>query len=194
MTEQQEKKPHKHYKRRGHGEGSVFELKGSKRRKPWVAQITLENGEKKQTYHGTQKEAVAALRKKLNEHEQGILATGPQQKLKDYLAYWLEEVHKDSLRLSTYARYRILVYTHIIPVLGHIPVQKLTPQQVQSLYAQELKDGKATGSVRLMHTVLHLALENAVRWGLVPRNVCDLVDPPRPAPQEAQILTLEQAH
>ena len=30
-----------------------------------------------------------------------------------------------------------------------------------------------------IHGVLHLALDNAVRWGMVSRNVCDLVTPPR---------------
>jgi integrase len=32
--------------------------------------------------------------------------------------------------------------------------------------------------VRYQHAVLHRALKQATRWGLVPRNVCDVVDPP----------------
>jgi hypothetical protein len=42
-------------------------LKDSKRTKRFVAQITLENGRKKKTYHATEKEAIAARRKMLNE-------------------------------------------------------------------------------------------------------------------------------
>lgn len=41
---------------------------------------------------------------------------------------------------------------------------------------------------------IHLALKNAVRWGYVSRNVCDLVEPPRIVSREAIPLTLDQAH
>ena len=37
-----------------------------------------------------------------------------------------------------------------------------------------------------MHTVPHRALEQAVRWGLVPRNVSEAVDPPRARRGEAR--------
>ncbi len=43
-----------------------------------------------------------------------------------------------------------------------------------------------------MHKVLHLALEKAVRWNLVPRNVCEAVDPPRKARYEFHPLNEEQ--
>jgi integrase len=39
---------------------------------------------------------------------------------------------------------------------------------------------------------LHAALENAVRWNLVARNVCDLVTPPVPQQMKIQPLTPEQ--
>ncbi len=41
--------------------------------------------------------------------------------------------------------------------------------------------------------MLHRALKDAVRWGLVARNVCDLVSPPRRAHYEFKSLTKEQA-
>lgn len=41
--------------------------------------------------------------------------------------------------------------------------------------------------------VLHKALKDAVRWGLIARNVCDLVSPPRRAHFEMKPLTKEQA-
>lgn len=46
---------------------------------------------------------------------------------------------------------------------------------------------------RGIHNVLHKALKFAVRWGLVARNVCDLVDPPRWEGFEGQTLTVEQS-
>jgi integrase len=46
--------------------------------------------------------------------------------------------------------------------------------------------------VKKFHIVLHAALENAVRWNLVVRNVCDLVTPPVPQHNEIQPLTSQQ--
>src|SRR2546428_565399 len=43
--------------------------------------------------------------------------------------------------------------------------------KVQAFYSQKLEEGLSPRSVILIHAVLHQALENAVKWGLVPRNV-----------------------
>jgi integrase len=124
--------------RRQHNEGSVFQRKDGR----WVASIRLENGKKKQCYFKTEKEAQVALRKMLHEQEQGMLATGPNQTLKAYLEHWLEQVHKlATVRISTYTMYRIVIYKHIIPMLGHVQLQKLTPQQVQVFYTMKLDEG-----------------------------------------------------
>jgi hypothetical protein len=40
---------------------------------------------------------------------------------------------------------------------------------------------------------VHRALRQAVRWALVSRNIADLVDPPRMARMEMQVLTHDQA-
>jgi len=42
------------------------------------------------------------------------------------------------------------------------------------------------------NSVLHNALDTAANWGLVSRNVCDLVSPPRKQQFEIQPLTMEQ--
>ena len=82
---------------------------------------------------------------------------------------------------------------HIVPVLGYIQLQRLTPQQVQAFYAMKLDEGLSTKRVRGFHAVLHRALEQAVKWNLIARNVCDLVTPPVPQQHEVQPLTPEQA-
>ena len=41
--------------------------------------------------------------------------------------------------------------------------------------------------------MLHKALDDAVRWGYVSRNVCDVVSPPRLVKSERPFFTLEQA-
>ncbi len=177
-------------KRRGRGEGSVFQRKDGY----WVAQLELGDGKRKQYYGKTQKEAHEKLRKAQRELEKGTLVTGPQQTIEQYLTYWLEEVHKSSLKVSTYVKYRKVINTYIVPALGNIKLEKLTPQHVQSLYNRKLMDGLSPKSIHHIHGVLHKALDNAVRWNLVSRNVCEVVSPPRLVKHEIQPLTMEQAH
>jgi len=176
-------------KQRGHGEGSIFQRKDGR----WVAQITLEDGRRKPLYGKTRKEVHDKLQKALYEQKQGTLLTGPQQTIKQYLEHWLEDVHKSSIRISTYARYRNLLDLHILPNLGSLQMQKLSPQHVQSFYASKLKEGLSARSVRILHAVLHKALDNAVRTNLVTRNVCNAVTPPRLTKYEIQPLSEEQA-
>lgn len=177
-------------RRRARGEGSVFQRKDGY----WVVQIELGDGKRKQYYLKTQKEAVEKLRKAQRELEQGTLVTGPQQTVKQYLEYWLEEVHKPSLKISTYVKYRKLINSYIVPALGHLKLEKLTPQLVKSFYNQKAKDGLSAKTINSIHGVLHKALDNAVLWNLASRNVCDVVSPPRLVKPKKQSLTMEQAH
>jgi integrase len=172
-----------------HGEGSVYQRKDGR----WVAQFYLETGKKKCLYRKSEKEARAALRKALHEKEQGTLATGPQQTLKVYLEQWLEQVQRPTLRISTYYSYRTIIQKHLLPCLGHMQLQRLTPQHVQAFYAGKLKEGLSANRVHVFHRVLHVALDNAVKWSLVARNVCDVVTPPVSKRHEVQPLTQEQA-
>src|SRR5579859_872737 len=177
-------------RRRGRGEGSVFQRKDGR----WVVQLELGDGKRKFYYVKSQKEGIEKLRKAQRELEQGTLVTAPQQTVEQYLTYWLEEVHKSSLKVSTYVKYRKVIHTYIVPALGNVKLEKLTPQHVQSLYNRKQKDGLSPKSIHGIHGVLHKALDNAVRWNLVARNVCEVVSPPRLVKPEIQSLTMEQAH
>src|SRR2546423_10176654 len=107
-------------KRRGHGEGSVYQRKDGR----WVAEMTLEDGKRKPFYGKSKKEVQEKLRVAINEQRQGTLATGPHQKLKDYLEQWLEDVQRPTVRETSYMKYRNILRDHILPVLGHIQLQK----------------------------------------------------------------------
>ena len=182
-------------KRRGHNEGSVFYLASRDR---WVVDVSLGPGKRKRFYCKTKQEALRKKNEALREVEQGTLATGPQRKLGEYLEDWLENVHKDKLRVSSYVKYKKLI-RYIDAELGNVWLQKLTPEQVRRFYSKISEqggkggNGLASSTIHEMHGVLHLALKNAVRWGYISRNVCDLVEPPRIVSREVTPLTLEQA-
>ncbi len=181
-------------RRRGRGEGSVFQRKDGR----WVVQVELGDGKRKMYYVKTEREGIKKLREAQNELEKGTLATGPQRKLKDYLEDWLENVHKDKLRISTYVKYKKLV-RYATEEIGDIWLQKLLPEDVRRFYTKMGKAkeqggrGLSSKTIHEIHGVLHLALNNAVLWNYVPKNVCDLVKPPRVVSREATPLSLEQA-
>ena len=78
---------------------------------------------------------------------------------------------------------------HAIPVIGHIRLPRLTPQHLQDLYTKKFAEGLSPTSVRHLHTVLHRALKQALRWNLIVRNVSEAVDPPRWASTDHRALT-----
>ncbi|MBE3560342.1 MAG: site-specific integrase [Ktedonobacteraceae bacterium] len=174
--------------RRGHGEGSIYRRNDGR----WAASISLTSDRRKTFYGKTRREVQEQLKIALHQQQEGTLITAPQQTVKQYLHYWLEEVHRQSIRDRTYERYEGIIRLHLVPGLGRHPLHKLTPRHLQSLYHQKLKEGLSATTVTSFHNVLHKALDHAVRWRLLPQNVCDLASPPRRKHFEIQPLSPEQ--
>jgi integrase len=173
------------------GGGSVFQRKSDKR---WVAKFLVEEtGKYKSLYADTEREAYEKLQLALQQQRQGILASGPNQKLSDFLTWWLEEVHRRTIRDSTYLRYRGLLNNHIIPELGHYQLQKLTTQRIQALSNKKLKEGQSPSSVHAMQHLLHAALEYALKGRLISHNPSAGVSLPAVKKRKTVPLTLEQA-
>src|SRR6266487_6501570 len=175
--------------KRGNGEGSVYQRKSDGK---WVTSITLDNGRRKVLYSNTQQEAIKKLKKASQEQEQGTLTVGPQHTLAQYLDYWLS-VYKQRIRPRSYERYEQIIRLHLVPMLGKIKLDKLSPQHIQQLYSKKLEEGLSTNTVLVIHGMLHKALKSAMRWGILAQNVCDRVDIPRKVPYEIHPLTVEQA-
>jgi integrase len=86
------------------------------------------------------------------------------------------------------------VRLHLAPTLGHLKLKMLSPAHVQRLYRSKLlNSGFSRRTVQFIHTTLHKALKQAVRWVLVPRNVTEAVTSPRPTKKEIHPLTLIEA-
>lgn len=149
----------------------------------WVGEMTIEGRKRKFVYGKTRREVQEKLQTALQEKQQGIVLTGTaRQTLEQFLADWLENSQKQIVRL------------HIAPVLGRHRLQKLSAQHVQAFYTKKLNEGISASTVEVFHNVLHKALDMAVRWGLIPRNVCNMVSPPHREQFEIKPLTIDQAH
>jgi integrase len=160
----------------------------------WCAQITLPSGKKKYKYAKTQKDARNWLDAQKNTIRQGVWTDSDSLTVEVFLNHYLNDVVAHNLRPKTQESYFMLTRLHILPELGKIRLVSLRPDHLQSLYALKGKLGYSKRTIQYIHSILHSALDQAVKWGLVPRNVCDAVQAPRPAKKPVEMLTQEQAY
>jgi integrase len=143
------------------------------------------NGTKRKIIYGkTQAEVRDRLTKALSDRIDGIVYDDDNMSVGEYLEVWLKGSVYGSVRRSTYDRDTNLVTNHINPILGGLKLKKLNSAHVQSFYRDRLDAGLSASTVHKMHDILRRSLAQAVKWHLVPRNVDDVVKPPRPVPKE----------
>lgn len=138
----------------------------------------------------TKREAQAVLNDLLLERElvrqPDVAVFGPT--VGEYLEDWLARARL-LVRESTWAAYRNAV-GHLVDVLGGGSLRLLSPLEVERFEQQLLASGRSAKTVANVHAVLHRALADAVRDGLVDRNVASLVSPPRAERPEMSTWTV----
>jgi integrase len=138
------------------------------------------------------------LLKARSDQSRGLPVATERQTVAQFLESWLEHTLKTRARPRSVESFTAIVNRHIVPVLGKIRLDKLTPQQVQALlekkrqpYKVKNKTGKevekhglSPQTIANIRTVLRSALGQALKWAMAARNVATLIDPPRiPRPQ-----------
>jgi integrase len=113
----------------------------------------------------------------VTEVEQGQVAKHHPGTLADLLDRWLETVAPERSPY-TMKEYRRMATTSIKPVIGTVPLAKLTGARLDTFYRSLTDRGLSSGSVRRHHFLLHAALGRAVKWGMVPLNPADRSTPP----------------
>ncbi len=134
----------------------------------------------------TKKECTAAMNKLLVAVESHNYTAPTKASVRDYLKKeWLPAV-KATIRPSTYNSYVQHVECHIVPHIGSVKLAKLSGSQVNALYGKLAQSGTKDGkkglspmTIHHVHTCLHKACKDAVRWGRLSRNPLDAADPPR---------------
>jgi integrase len=100
----------------------------------------------------------------------GLVFDTKNQTVGEYLERWLNDAVRGSVKPVTLENRERVVRNHLTPALGRIKLKALTPAHIQSLYRAKLDEGLAPSTVHQIHSVLHTALKQAVKWELVPRN------------------------
>ncbi|MCU1497587.1 MAG: putative phage integrase related protein [Acidimicrobiales bacterium] len=214
--------------------------------------VTEGDGSRRQISKGgfkTRKDAEAERIKSLAALQDATFVRPERVSLREYLLdEWLPTQRPPTLEQSTYHSYERNLHNHVVPYIGCIGLQQLTPMDLNNLYRQLLDAGrrhplppgrlhdqamvdrvallKAKGltwqqvadavaaelpaeagisrhavaalhrrsqnpvrkrqaepglkprTVRYVHTILHAALRDALRWNRVARNVAHAANPP----------------
>ncbi|MBA3875552.1 MAG: site-specific integrase [Anaerolinea sp.] len=174
---------------RGHHEGSIYGRtirRKTRTTRCWVAAVSTPYG-RRTAYAATEKEAKAKLVELLRARDAGLDPRG-NYSLGSYLARWLADI-RPTVRPRTYEHY-LLIVRHLTAELGRQRLSTLSVFAVND-YLRSLQAAPRT--VAHHRAVLRNALNDAMRHGLVARNVAALSRSPRVEKPSLSTLTADQA-
>jgi integrase len=166
-------------KRRGHGEGSIHQRPDGR----WCATIDLGvvNGKRKRKYlYGeTRREVVEKLKATQFAQASGANLAAERLTVAQFLERWLTDIVSHRNKPRTVDGYTQIVRQHLIPHLGRHQLDQLSPEHVQAMLNTLASEGLKYHTLRNIRAALRRALNQALRWQYVQRNVATLVDVPR---------------
>lgn len=145
------------------------------------------------TIKGGKKDAEAYLSKTLTEISTETFIEPSTLTLDEFLDNWLEVAARPRVSQRTADGYADLLQRYIRGPLGHKRLNKLQPLDIQRVYGAMLARGLSARVIRHTHSVLHNALKQAVKWGMITRNPSDLVELPKVPHKERRVLSPDEA-
>ena len=158
---------------------------------------------KKRKYHnesvrGSRSDAERRLTEILHEMDAGSLVRPPDLTFGEFLEEWYRDYVCASVRARTAEGYRESMDRYVVPSLGGVPLDRLTPRHIQAMESSLLRGdgagrrGLSAATVMQAHRVVSGALGHAVRMGVLSGNPSQAVKPPRVPRYEARSLTWEE--
>ena len=149
---------------RGRGEGSIYQ-RGDGR---WVGALTVgltEDGRSRRrvVYGRTRRETAEKLARLNADSLTGSLTEPTRIRVSEYLERWLTDDVAHSRRASTHEGYERVCRQHVIPRIGGLALQKLTPMHVQRLLADLERDGPIGAHSPLGFDTLGLGLNRSTQ-------------------------------
>lgn len=166
----------------GQNEGSVYQRKDGR----WVAAVTIQE-KRLFKYFKMKKDAKEWLKQTLAQTDAGLSIQGARYTLSEYSYEWLKAI-SGSLRPNTFSQYVQVFTQHINPSLGKMKLKDIRPEHIQALYNRKITSGAGVRTVLVIHGVLHHALRQALKTGLIIRNPADAVIRPRLVRKEMKTL------
>lgn len=163
--------------RRANGQGSIYWAPARKR---WVASAFDIHNKRHSKFFKRKQDAENWL------HEQRIArqlgnstyALDSKATVAQFLLEWVEQ-YRGNIRPNTYRNYRETICSRINPYIGDLNAAKLQAPSIEKLYGTLREKGYRGGSIKIVHRVLSVAYNHAVRMEVMPRNPVEKVRIPK---------------
>ena len=99
-----------------------------------------------------------------------VVASQGKQTVKEYLEEWVENHGKANLRPSTFAGYKSHIRNHIVPYIGHVQLNQLTPAMLDNMFQQLFDKGLSNSTVRYAQRILSVSMEHARKYRYIEHN------------------------
>ena len=140
---------------------------------------------------GRKADALRRLRQLGRDVDTGAYIPTTARTLGDFVGEWLP-VKRANLSPTTIRGYQVLLGLHILPAIGSLELQKITPAEAGAVIAA-LVDRGATVQAQRCHVLLSTIFAAAVRSGATGRNPMAALERPRVQRREMVTLTPAQA-
>ena len=164
-----------------------------KRGNTWTVVVDVgrdENGRRRQKWHSgfrTKREASEALTEILGRLASRQYVSPSKLTLGEFLKdEWLPAV-RGSVRPLTFDSYEGNVRNHIVPRLGSVQLQAVSPARLNGMYA-DLSSELSPTTIGYIHAILRRAFADAVRWNRLSLSPADGADPPRKSESSRQAM------
>ena len=193
-------------KKRANGEGSIRKRADGRWEGRYSAGYHPVTGKRifKSVLAHTQEEAVAKLQKAIQDAKVLDMSQADEYTVADWVEIWYDLYARPNIRERTQAYYRNFIDRHIIPLIGHIKLKKLTGRDLQKMYNEvrehgrirakqkEKNPGMSDSYVHGLHVMTKGCLEWAVKERLILRNPAQDCIPPKITRKEMKVLKPDQ--
>jgi len=179
--------------KRGQGEGSISKRDDG----TWWGRVTIgtdaDGKQKRKAFYGkTRQEVKTKMTTALNNLQEGTYAEPSKITVEKWIDIWLFEYKKYDIKSTTFVNYVARVQNHIKPTLGHYKLNELRPDIIQKAINELTARGLAPETVKGTYNVIHGCLRQAVRNGLIVRNMATDIVLPKIVKGKVKVFTPEQ--
>lgn len=173
-------------RRRGQNEGTIYKRENGS----WRVQLSHQ-GKRVSKDFRNRTDALFWIREVQSDIMQGRPIRGGSISLADFLASWLVQ-HRLTLRAKTAHQYASVILKHIHPYFGKSKIKDISPLDIDKYYLVLQEGGVGIRTIHVIHHILHAALDNAVRYGLLTSNPTQGAALPMYRFDEMQVMNKEQ--
>jgi integrase len=181
--------PRKQSTRRAPGDGALFQRADGM----WVGSVEIPTADgsrkQKRVYAKDYRRAKKKLDELRDDIESGVIPVTASTTVAKWLTHWLDTIKRPHVRPATADFYSEAIRLHIVPAIGTKRLDRLTPEDVRAM----LRGIKSGRNRQRAHQTLKLALKQAVIDGMLRRNVCDAVEPPKHVTKARGAFSVEAA-